>query len=303
MKKVPVTKKPSFQPYAFSTLKESQAAYINDIKQYPRLTKKDEQKYFSILAKEKDEEKKEQAREKLIQCNLRLVVKVAYCFKGHGLPLIDLIAEGNIGLMRGVEKFDYRKGYKFSTYATWWIKHYIRRALSNQVNLIRIPIHAGSKMKQIDSFRNRIHEKQGRDPSTTEIADEFDYSRKTISGLKRSKYTVVSIYQPISNENDAEIRDTIPDYSFSPESIFCGQESHERIKEVLSQLNNREKEILIMRFGLDLEKPKTCEYISKKIGISREYVRQIQNKCLLKMKSIMTKSENEGKKKGDAPDN
>ena len=228
------------------------------------------------------------ARGKLIRSNLRLVVKIAHDFKGLGLPLLDLISEGNIGLMRAVEKFDPSKGAKLSSYAAWWIKQSMRRALANQARTIRIPVQSASKICKIQAAKVKLSEQLGRDPTDKEIADEVKLTERTVTGLRLGKTTTISLHDPIQHGEDGEFRDIIPDdKSTAPDEVVQDEETLSHMLVLTEKLDERERRILELRFGLNGERPKTLEEVSQSIGRTRERVRQIQNQALDKLKSML----------------
>jgi RNA polymerase primary sigma factor len=230
----------------------------------------------------------EEARAKLIRSNLRLVVKIAHDFKGLGLPLLDLISEGNIGLMRAVEKFDPKKGAKLSSYAAWWIKQSMRRALANQARTIRIPVQSASKISKIQNARNELKEKLGREPTDTEVAVHVGLTERTVTGLRLGKTTTISLHDPIQHGEDGEFRDIIPDEkTVAPDEIVQDMETIDYMSKLISRLEKREQDILALRFGLNGEKPRTLEEVSQIIGRTRERVRQIQNQALEKLRMMI----------------
>ena len=231
----------------------------------------------------------DEARQTLIQANLRLVVKIAHDFKGLGLPLLDLISEGNIGLMRAVEKFDPAKGAKFSSYAAWWIKQSMRRALANQSRTIRIPVQSAGKINKIKSVKMKLTEKLGREPTDAEIAENLEFSERTVAGLRLADLKTFSLHDPIQQGEDGEFQDIIPDRgAMTPDRILGDVESLKRLKDLLCDLDERERMILQMRFGLDNNRPRTLEEVSQEIGRTRERVRQIQNQALSKLKLLLS---------------
>ncbi len=235
-----------------------------------------------------DPYEKEKARATLIKANLRLVVKIAHDFKGLGLPLLDLISEGNIGLMRAVEKFDPKKGAKFSSYAAWWIKQSMRRALANQSRTIRIPVQSAGKINKIKTMRLKLSEEFGREPTDAEIATKLEFSERTVAGLRLADLRTFSLHDPIQQGEDGEFQDIIPDHTaLTPERILGDQESVDRLKHLITELDDREKKILKMRFGLDGIKPRTLEEVSQEIGRTRERVRQIQNQALQRLRNLL----------------
>jgi RNA polymerase primary sigma factor len=259
---------------------DAMKCYMDDIGHIPLVTREEE----CILAKLIQSGDME-AREKLIRANLRLVVKIAHDFKGIGLPLQDLVSEGNIGLMRAAEKFDPEKGAKFSSYAAWWIKQAMRRALSEKSKTIRVPIASVGKINKIRSMRSQLTETLGRDPTDREIADRLDFSERVVSRLRRCDLKTVSLHDPIMRGEDGELKNLIPDDNApTPFHILDDNESIQRLNLLLQNLDKRERTILLMRYGLDGSPPKTLEQISRKIGRTRERVRQIQKRALNKLR-------------------
>ena len=257
--------------------------YMQNIGQYPLVTPDEEIKLAAKIAKGDND-----ARGKLIRSNLRLVVKIAHDFKGLGLPLLDLISEGNIGLMRAVEKFDPSKGAKLSSYAAWWIKQSMRRALANQARTIRIPVQSASKICKIQAAKVKLSEQLGRDPTDKEIADEVKLTERTVTGLRLGKTTTISLHDPIQHGEDGEFRDIIPDdKSTAPDEVVQDEETLSHMLQLTEKLDVRERRILELRFGLNGERPKTLEEVSQSIGRTRERVRQIQNQALDKLKSML----------------
>ena len=235
-----------------------------------------------------DEESHDEARSTLIKANLRLVVKIAHDFKGLGLPLLDLISEGNIGLMRAVEKFDPVKGAKFSSYAAWWIKQSMRRALANQSRTIRIPVQSAGKINKIKSVRMKLTEELGREPTDGEIAEHLDFSERTVAGLRLADLRTFSLHDPIQQGEEGEFQDIIPDRrAMTPDQILGDVESVKRLLTLLDELEDRERLILKMRFGLDGYRARTLEEVSQAIGRTRERVRQIQNQALVRLRTLL----------------
>lgn len=228
------------------------------------------------------------ARIKLIIANLRLVVKIAHDFKGLGLQLQDLISEGNIGLMRAVEKFDPQKGAKFSSYAAWWIKQAMRRALLEKSKPIRIPVTSAGKINKIKSIRMHLTEKLGRDPTDIEIAGQSQFSTRVVSRLKQSDLRTVSLQDPITQDQTGWLKDLLADEkAYTPDQIVDNAEFLQRLSQLLQKLDPREQTIVRLRFGLDGKPPKTLEEVSMQIGRTRERVRQIQNKALDKLRVML----------------
>ena len=254
--------------------------YMQNIGQYPLVTPQEE----IVLAK-KIKAGDEEARSRLIRSNLRLVVKIAHDFKGLGLPLLDLISEGNIGLMRAVDKFDPSKGAKLSSYAAWWIKQSMRRALSNQSRIIRIPTQSGQNLSKLKNARVKLVEKLGREPTDKELSEETKLPERTVTALRLAQITTISLHDPIQHGEDGEFRDIIPDEkSTSPDALVRDEETLRNMLKLVDTLDERERNILTLRFGLNGEEPKTLEEVSQSIGRTRERVRQIQNYALEKLR-------------------
>jgi len=256
---------------------------MQNISKYPLVSPKEEGVLAIKIAKGDAE-----ARSKLIRSNLRLVVKIAHDFKGLGLPLLDLISEGNIGLMRAVEKFDPTKGAKLSSYAAWWIKQAMRRALANQARTIRIPVQSASKISKIQAAKIKLTEKLGREPTDKEISQEVNLTERTVNGLRQGKTTTVSIQAPFHPGEEGELKDILPDEkSLPPNDLVQDAETLTHMMNLTDKLEERERVILDLRFGLTGEPPKTLEQVSAAIGRTRERVRQIQNQALVKLRNML----------------
>ncbi len=266
---------------------DTMKVYMGEIGQISLVSKTEEADLAKAIHSE-DTVAHEAARDVLIKANLRLVVKIAHDFKGLGLPLLDLISEGNIGLMRAVEKFDPAKGAKFSSYAAWWIKQSMRRALANQSRTIRIPVQSAGKINKIKSVRMKLTEELGREPSDAEIAGHLDFSERTVAGLRLADLRTFSLHDPIQQGEEGEFQDIIPDrQATTPDQILGDVESVDRLVALLEELDEREKLILKMRFGMDGYRARTLEEVSQAIGRTRERVRQIQNQALTKLKTLL----------------
>jgi len=262
---------------------DTMKAYMREIGQIPLVTREEEVDLAALIAAGDAD-----ARAKLIQSNLRLVVKIAHDFKGLGLPLLDLISEGNIGLMKAVEKFDPSKGAKFSSYAAWWIKQSMRRALSNQSRTIRIPVQSAGKINKIKSARMKLTEELGREPTDVEIANHLEFSERTVASLRLAELRTFSLQDPIQQGEESMFQDIIPDYgTATPDEHISDMEMLKQLKHLIARLDERERLILMMRFGLDGSRPKTLEEVSKIIGRTRERVRQIQNQALTKLRKFI----------------
>ena len=274
--------------------------YMQNIGQYPLVSPEEEIELASKIKNGDDD-----AKQKLIRSNLKLVVKIAHDFKGLGLPLLDLISEGNIGLMRAVEKFDPSKGAKLSSYAAWWIKQSMRRALANQARTIRIPVQSASKICKIQAAKVKLAEEFGRDPTDREIASEVNLTERTVTGLRLGKTTTISLHDPIQHGEDGEFRDIIPDdKSTAPDELVQDEETLSHMLKLVKKLEKREQAILTLRFGLKGDRPKTLEEVSQTIGRTRERVRQIQNQALDKLKALLEEDgliENQNAQGGNQP--
>lgn len=266
-----------------STQQDSMKAYMNAISEFP-LVSVEEEKQLSRSIHGKDKKESESASHTLIQANLRLVVKIAHDFTGNGLPLVDLISEGNIGLMKAVRKFAPSKGAKFSSYAAWWIKQCMRRGISSQTQTIRIPVQTGSKMSKIKRMRGILKIECEREPTDFELACALNLSERTINTLRNSESSVFSLNDPLQIGEEGDFEEIIPDKNAkSPETLLGDFDSNERLYEAINILDSRERLILEMRYFQN----KTLEEVSRIVGRTRERVRQIQNQALNKLKILM----------------
>ncbi|MDX2225937.1 MAG: sigma-70 family RNA polymerase sigma factor [Verrucomicrobiae bacterium] len=235
----------------------------------------------------------EAARQRMIRSNLRLVVKIAQDYTNYGLPLIDLVSEGNIGLMKAVERFDPSKGGKLSTYSSWWIKQSIKRALANQSKTIRLPVHLVDKISKMRKASMRLSEDLGREPTDEELAEELGMPVGKVARLRTAGIRPASLDAPVSPEDDStELGDIIKDESaLNPYELLRSKQLRGDIQELLDILEPREREIINFRFGMDGSDEKTLEEVGKKFRITRERVRQIQNIALTKMMKMMSKKD------------
>ena len=255
-------------------------SYLYEIGKIPLLTADEE----VILAKRIEKGDKE-AAQLLITANLRLVVSIAKKYSKSGLELLDLIQEGNIGLMRAVEKFDYHKGFKFSTYATWWIRQAITRAIADQARTIRVPVHMIETINKYNKVNNILATKLGRAATDEEIAKEMDIEISKVAEIKKINQNPTSLSTPIGEEKDSKLQDIIPDdRSQSPEDYATGEYLKNQLHEILDSLQDRERRVLALRFGLDDGVSRTLEEVGKEFGVTRERIRQIEAKALKKLK-------------------
>ena len=232
------------------------------------------------------------AREHLIKANLRLVVKIARDYSDYGLPLADLISEGNIGLMKAVDKFDPEKGGKLSTYAAWWIKQSIKRALSNQSKTIRLPVHMIDKLAKVRRISALLSEDLGRLPTNEELSEELGIPLKKLVLLKQYAMRPVSLDAPLGDDDGTHLGEMVQDEkAVDPSMTLENSNLHGELDELLDSLDEREAHIIDHRFGLNGKKPLTLEEISRDFGVSRERIRQVQNIALAKMKKILGKKD------------
>lgn len=254
--------------------------YLKEIGRVPLLSAKEEVE----LAK-KIEEGSRVAKKKLIEANLRLVVSIAKRYIGRGLSFLDLIQEGNQGLIRAVEKYDWRKGYKFSTYATWWIRQAITRAIADQARTIRIPVHMVETINRLIRTSRKLMQDLGREPTPEEIAKEMELTPARVREIFKIAQETTSLATPIGDEDDSFLGDFIEDTSQpQPYDQASKQLLKENIEEVLGTLSDREAKVLKMRFGLDGYQPMTLEEVGREFGVTRERIRQIEAKAIRKLK-------------------
>ncbi|WP_423244361.1 RNA polymerase sigma factor RpoD [Desulfofundulus thermobenzoicus] len=254
--------------------------YLKEIGRVPLLTPEEE-----IELARRMEQGDEEAKRRLAEANLRLVVSIAKRYVGRGMLFLDLIQEGNLGLIKAVEKFDYRKGYKFSTYATWWIRQAITRAIADQARTIRIPVHMVETINKLIRVHRQLLQELGRDPTPEEIAKEMNISEEKVREIMKIAQEPVSLETPIGEEEDSHLGDFIEDQEArAPAEEASFTLLREQLEEVLKTLTDREQKVLRLRFGLDDGRARTLEEVGQKFGVTRERIRQIEAKTLRKLR-------------------
>lgn len=262
------------------TIDDPVRMYLKDIGKVPLLSaeKELELAYKMSLG---DEEAKKQ----LVEANLRLVVSIAKRYVNRGMFFLDLIQEGNLGLMKAVDKFDYRKGYKFSTYATWWIRQAITRAIADQARTIRIPVHMVETIHKVSRIQRQLLQENGREPTVEEVAEQMNMSADKVREIMKISQDPVSLEMPIGEEEDSHLGDFIEDDTTpAPADAAAQRLLHEQLNEVLHTLTPREEQVLKLRFGLMDGRPRTLEEVGKEFHITRERIRQIEAKALRKLR-------------------
>jgi RNA polymerase primary sigma factor len=268
--------------------------YLRQIARYPLLTPAQE---ISLSKKIKKGDKN--AKEEMIRSNLRLVVKISREYVNLGLPLMDLISEGNIGLMKAVERFDPSKGGKLSTYGAWWIKQSIKRALANQGKTIRLPVHLVDKIAKIRRVGISLSDELGREASDEEIAEEIGMNASKVSRLKQAAIRPASLDAPVGDEDSTEFGELVGDEAaVDPFRNLSEKNMQMELGDLLGELDEREKRIINARFGLDGSEPVTLEEVGDKFGVTRERIRQLQNLALGKMRKALAKREKMGSSDG-----
>ena len=282
--------------------------YLTDIGQYPLLTKDDEVRLAQAIEKgveargklddpkadlstakrremQRNLRRGEEAERTFVQSNLRLVVSIAKKYQASGLPLLDLIQEGNLGLMHAVEKFDWRKGFKFSTYATWWIRQAITRGIANTGRTIRLPVHAGDTLTRLQKARSRLELKLGRPATLSELSREVELPEDKVTEALRFAAEPLSLSEPLREDGDAELGDVVEDRGAdSPFEVAATALLPDEIGRLLSPLDEREREILKLRFGLDRGEPRTLEEVGEHFNLTRERIRQIEARAMSKLR-------------------
>jgi RNA polymerase primary sigma factor len=261
--------------------------YLREIGQFPRLTPQQEIELAAKIKKGDPE-----ARERMINSNLRLVVTIAHDYANLGLPLLDLISEGNIGLTKAVERFKPGKGAKLSTYAMWWIKQSIKRALANQSKTIRLPVHLVDKVAKVRRISLQMSDELGREPTDDELGEEIGIAAKKVARLRTVGIRPASLDAPIRDDDSTEFGEMIGDEDAqTPFELLRDESLRGEVDGLIAVLDSREKKIISQRFGLDGGKPKTLEDVSKGFGVTRERIRQLQNIALAKLRRALSKRE------------
>jgi len=264
------------------TSTDSLQLFLKDVGKVPLLTARQEVE----LAK-RIEAGDLAAKKKMIESNLRLVVSIAKNYRNQGLAFLDLIQEGTLGLVRAAEKFDYRKGYKFSTYATWWIRQAVARAIADKGRTIRMPVHVVEKLNKINRAERKLLSELGREPTNAEIADSIKLPEHEVESIKRSAQTPVSLEKPVGDDEESEFGQFLADEkAVSPEDAAETVMRNEALRDVLNTLSYRERRILELRYGLGGEHPRTLDEVGRTFNVTRERVRQIENQSLQKLASL-----------------
>jgi RNA polymerase primary sigma factor len=261
--------------------------YLREIRRTQLLTPQEE---IDLAARIKKGDR--EARALMIKANLRLVVKIAHDYANLGLPMLDLVSEGNIGLMKAVERFDPAKGGKLSTYAAWWIKQSIKRALANQSKTIRLPVHLMDKISKMNRVALQLSEELGREPTDAELAEEIGLSSRKVSQLRTASARPTSLDAPISDDGLIEFGEIVGDEDAqTPFELLRDKNLRDELRDLLKVLDARERTIIFQRFGLDGGKPKTLEEVGKNFGVTRERIRQLQNIAVGKLRAALRKKE------------
>ena len=258
--------------------------YLKEIGTVPLLTAEEEIELAKMKA-EGDEKQRTRAKERLVEANLRLVVSIAKRYTGRGMSFLDLVQEGNLGLIKGVEKFDYTKGYKLSTYATWWIRQSVTRALADQARTIRVPVHMVETINKMSKMQRKLTLEYGYEPSTAELAKALDMTEEKVMEIMQIAREPASLETPIGEEDDSNLGDFVADgNAVTPEGNVESVMLREHIQTLLEDLKERERQVIVLRFGLEDGHPRTLEEVGKEFNVTRERIRQIEAKALRKLR-------------------
>ena len=268
-------------PQPLETTTDALQLFLRETGRHPLLTAAQEVE----LAKRIERGDRE-AKQRMIQSNLRLVVSIAKNYRNQGLPFLDLIQEGTLGLIRAVEKFDWRRGYKFSTYATWWIRQAVARALADKARTIRMPVHIVERMQKMNRAERTLWTQLGREPTLEEIADEAGLPVQQAREVKAAARASTSLDQPVGDQEDAVLGDFVPGEGPLPEEQVEDSLRSQTLAAALEALAERERQVLILRYGLEDAEPKTLEEIGKRLGLTRERVRQIEVEALKRLSAL-----------------
>jgi RNA polymerase primary sigma factor len=261
---------------------DSLRLYLRDIGRVPLLSAAEE-----VALAKRIEAGDMVAKQRMVEANLRLVVSIAKGYLGRGLSFLDLIQEGSLGLIRAVEKFDYRRGFKFSTYATWWIRQAVTRAIADKARTIRIPVHMVEKLNRVVHLERQLVQRLGREPTADEVAAELEMTPDEVREIRRMAQMPVSLEKPIGEEDDSSLGDFVEDESaISPFEEAAGNLRRTDIIRALSALPDRERQVLELRFGLQGQQPCTLEEVGRAFGVTRERIRQIENNTLRKLEAL-----------------
>ena len=270
------------EPEAHDVSTDALQLFLKDIGRVPLLTAAQE-----VELSKRIERGDHRAKQQMVAANLRLVVSIAKNYRNQGLPFLDLIQEGTIGLVRAAEKFDYRKGFKFSTYATWWIRQAVARALADKARTIRMPVHVVEKLNKISRAERKLLAELGHDPTAEEIAIELEFDRDEVEQIRRSAQAPISLEKPVGDEEESEFGQFIADEKAeSPFDRAADLLTKEALKEALENLSYRERRVLELRYGLGGEHPRTLDEVGRTFNVTRERIRQIENQSLKKLQSL-----------------
>ena len=270
------------QPETREVSTDALQLFLKDIGRVPLLTAAQEVE----LAK-RIERGDHPAKRKMVESNLRLVVSIAKNYRNQGLPFLDLIQEGTIGLVRAAEKFDHRKGFKFSTYATWWIRQAVARALADKARTIRMPVHVVEKLNKIGRIERKLLSEMGREPTIDEIARELEIDPEEIEHIRRSAQVPISLEKPVGDEEESEFGHFLTDETMPlPDEVAEESMRKDALRAILGTLSHRERRVLELRYGLDGEQPRTLDEVGRTFNVTRERIRQIENQSLKKLQSL-----------------